>query len=96
MSDPIPMRHLQGGWVVLHGKCKHCGELIMRFRFKEGQQWWHTDFATGKDLPPLHKNGPSERGAVGPTVRRRRRGYVKTITDLTAHRCVCGNAWSYE
>jgi len=49
MSDPIPMRHLQGGWAVLHGKCKHCGELIMRFRFKEGQQWWwHTDFATGK------------------------------------------------
>ena len=30
------------------GKCKHCGEPIMRFRFKEGRQWWHTDFATGK------------------------------------------------
>ena len=28
--------------------CKHCGEPIMRFRFKQGREWFHVDFGSGK------------------------------------------------
>ena len=23
--------------------CQHCGERIMKFTFKEGEQWWHAN-----------------------------------------------------
>jgi hypothetical protein len=33
--------------------CRHCGEPILPFTFKEGEQWWHTTAITaGPDWSP--------------------------------------------
>jgi hypothetical protein len=35
------------------GECRHCGEPIMRFSFKEGKQWWHANVTRGAaEHPP--------------------------------------------
>jgi hypothetical protein len=34
------------------GVCRHCGERIMKFQFKEGEQWWH---ATVNAVSPTYR-----------------------------------------
>jgi hypothetical protein len=34
--------------------CKHCGEPILRFRFKDGEQWWHANTSAGPVRKPPH------------------------------------------
>jgi hypothetical protein len=47
------------------GLCKHCGEPIMRFTFKDGKQWWHANTASGPVPKP-----PGMAHIPAPTYRR--------------------------